>query len=70
MKRAGVSDSLAMKISGHKTRNMLERYDIADEADLAEAAAKVDRYRAQKRVESGKKRLKIAEVSTKVSTRP
>ncbi|HKE24960.1 MAG TPA: site-specific integrase [Bryobacteraceae bacterium] len=60
MKRAGVSDSLAMKISGHKTRNMLERYDIADEADLADAAEKVNRYRARKRVELGRKRLKVA----------
>lgn len=40
--RAGVYQSVAMKISGHRTNSVFERYNIIDEADLAEAARKLD----------------------------
>jgi integrase len=39
-RRRGVSEGEIMKLCGGKTRAMFDRYNIIDEADLAEALAK------------------------------
>jgi len=41
LSRAGVTEAVAMEITGHKTRSMYRRYRIVDERDLREATARL-----------------------------
>jgi hypothetical protein len=40
--RAGVPESVAMEMTGHKTRSVFERYNITSADDLREAARKLN----------------------------
>ena len=40
--RSEVPEQVAMKLTGHKTRSVFERYNIVSDGDLAVAARKLD----------------------------
>jgi integrase len=45
--RAGISEKVAMAISGHKTASMLWRYNITDTRDIQEAGRRMQLYLEQ-----------------------
>jgi len=63
--RAGVPDTIAMKLTGHKTRAVFDRYDITDEADLRSGVAQLAEHlnpkaqRKAKGTKGGQSRLRV-----------
>jgi integrase len=51
-RKAGLSPTEGMKLSGHKTESIYRRYDIIDEQDLKESMAKVQEHLERERQNS------------------
>jgi hypothetical protein len=47
--RAGVPERVAMQLTGHTTRAILERYNIVSPGDLLDAARRMDTFAATAR---------------------
>jgi hypothetical protein len=47
MRRAGVSETVCMAISGHTTTSTFQRYNVTDDHDLAEAMERTTAYTDQ-----------------------
>jgi integrase len=63
--RAGVPQSIAQAISGHKTRAIFERYNIVDERDLREAGRRLEAY-----LSKPKNGANSGQIESEATTRP
>jgi hypothetical protein len=64
MVRAGISEKVAMSLSGHKTRSVFDRYDITSEADITQAAEMIERARRDSRDASSRRQTVSTDTTT------
>jgi integrase len=54
LEAAGVSRSVAMKITGHQTESVYRRYAITSDADLAQAVQQIEGRHVSRHVRAGR----------------
>ncbi len=70
--RAGNSETVTMKISGHKTRSVFDRYNNTSTEDIIAAQQKVEMYRLKKsngKTLEGEVRKPAASIKSKKKSR-
>jgi len=70
LRRLGVAEKAIMKIGGWKTREIFERYNILDHADLEDAARRLDEKRERRALELAEKAAEQAASAQKSATEP
>jgi hypothetical protein len=63
LRRAGVAETVIMKITGHRTRSVFERYNITDHTDTLEAGRKAAGFLA-------KEQEVVAQITSRKPERP
>ena len=58
MVRAGIPESVARKISGHKTASVFQRYNIVADSDLDDAVQKMNAFAREQKAKAKLRRVK------------
>ena len=64
LRRAGVAESVIMKITGHRTRGIFDRYNITDQTDTQEAGRIAEEFLAKEHA------LNLAQITSQNKGKP